>query len=333
MAGTCIFADNMGDTWAQTDGALMGWGGNFTSRIAGVVSGYAMRLTSTTGRSCTLWAPASALTVHMHQARTQASQGELFTLSEPGQTHIRVFRTADGKISVRASNGTSVLAESAPLGWDLNFHHLAVYVKIDNSAGEVQAWGDGVEIIPLTGSLDTRNGGTGVVSGLGFPAPGVNNGSTDYDNVHIWDGNDFKGDTRVIGQIVDDMGTNSDWTPSPSGTNKEAIDEATQDGDTTYNFSGTATDRDTFEFPAVGVGVAALVHAVVPYVIARKDDSGTRGIKVAMLANGTDDYDGSDQALNTGYSVYREVYEENPDTTSDWTVGAVEAMEYGYVLT
>lgn len=332
MSGTLLLADNMGDTYlAAGANAIRGWSDTPTI-TSGRVAGGAHRLGSTSViRS--LGASVSELTVHAAHRVSNLTTGDriLFTLREGGTTHIDVRVKTDGSVYV-ARNGTMLGSPTATGLIGINdWHHYGLHVLIDDSAGEVDLWIDKAEgdspDISLT-SQDTKNGGTGVIDSIQEKAPGTNNGTNDVDDLHIWSGDDFKGDTRVIGQVAASAGSNADWTPL-SDTNVEMVDEATYDGDTTYNADATSGNIDTFVFPGLGVGSGSKVYAVCPYAVARKDDAGTRSIAMVVRRGGTE-YAGATMPLGTTYSIWQDFWEEDPDTAADWTVSGVNAGEYGY---
>jgi hypothetical protein len=107
------------------------------------------------------------------------------------------------------------------------------------------------------------------------------------------------------------------------------VDDLYENGDQDYLSSATATDRDTFTFP--DVGVVGSVKAVVINHVSRKDDAGTRKIATSVRAGATD-YDGTGIEVSTSWAAYQEIREVDPSTTVAWTVGNIDAEEFGIYL-
>jgi hypothetical protein len=42
------------------------------------------------------------------------------------------------------------------------------------------------------------------------------------------------------------------------------------------------------------------------------------------------DYEGASQNVGTDYRVYREIIEQNPNTTAAWTESEINGAEFGY---
>ena len=116
--------------------------------------------------------------------------------------------------------------------------------------------------------------------------------------------------------------------PVPAGDFGQ-VNDITEDGDLSYLTSATATDRDTFTFP--DVGVVGTVKAVAINHVSRKDDAGTRKIATSVRAGGTD-YDGTGVEVSTSWAAYQEIREVDPSTTDPWDVTDIDAAEFGIYL-
>jgi len=141
--------------------------------------------------------------------------------------------------------------------------------------------------------------------------------------------------TPVVGCVLPQTdaaaaGTHADFTPSTSTDHGALVDETPPDEDTTYNHSETPTDRDTYQFPALG-GTGTIVGVQVN-LYARKDDAGPRSISAVSRVGGTD-FAGAAHAIDASYRYYRQVWRENPNTAAPWTVGEVDGAEFGLEVT
>jgi hypothetical protein len=105
------------------------------------------------------------------------------------------------------------------------------------------------------------------------------------------------------------------------------VDEIPPDEDATYVFSSTPGQKDLYGFPNADPTTAD-VSAVVVEVRARKDDGGTRTIAPTITSGGTA-LDGPTQAVGTTYSQFQSIYENDPNTSAQWTLAAVNAAVAG----
>jgi len=327
MSGTLLYENSCGDNHAAAESAtFFGFSPAILTVTTGRLLGSCYKLNNQT--CVTGLAAASAHTTHHFAFKVDnlSNTQDVYLVREGASSHVTV-RLITGTGALAITRAGTVLA-TGPAGavspgvWV----HIGLDVTIHDTAGAFTLYLNGVS--HLTGSgLDTRNGGTGVADTIGLFGNGSSN--TYFDDMHVWDGSDFKGDTRVIGQVANAAGATTTWTPN-AGTNISRVSEATSDGDTTYNSDSTSGHIDTFGFPAVSVGSGATVHAVCPYVIARKDDAGARSLALVTRRGGTN-YAGATQSLTTSYARYREWWLQDPSTGADWaSVADVDAGEYGY---
>jgi hypothetical protein len=109
--------------------------------------------------------------------------------------------------------------------------------------------------------------------------------------------------------------------------NYKAVNEpGTPDGDNSYLSDATAGDEEGFTFPAlpntatniVGVGLASY---------ARKDDAGTRSIRLEVKSGSTVVDNGTDFAMITSYQYQQAFFPVDPQTSSGWTLAGVNALE------
>lgn len=174
----------------------------------------------------------------------------------------------------------------------------------------------------LTGQ-DTQNGGAAQISAFGLGGMG---GISQFDDV--WMAATNLGDCRVtpINASTGD-GTLADFTPSSGTDNGAMVDETTPDGDTTYNSSTVAGNRDTYNFPASGI-TGTTVHGVKVMNYCKKQDAGTVSIKPVVRISGIN-YEGTEQFLPTTYSHVTQQYDVSPASLAAWTVAEIDGAEFG----
>lgn len=135
------------------------------------------------------------------------------------------------------------------------------------------------------------------------------------------------GDRAVTYLAPTGAGAHADFTPN-TGANYAAVDEANEDGDTTYVASSTVGQRDSYSLGDLPAGAAA-VDGVKAILCAKKTDAGTRAIARSFRIGATD-YDGTGVNLGTDY-VYLDtgVVALNPATGVAWAAADVNGMELG----
>jgi hypothetical protein len=160
--------------------------------------------------------------------------------------------------------------------------------------------------------------------------------STNYTHATFWDdlyicdtlsadNNDFLGDV-TIRTMLPDGDSAVEWTKSAGATNWENLD--TFDGDTTYNHSVTATEKDLITFEDMPI-VPGSVIAVGVSAYMRKETIGYRGVQL-HLNSGANLHEGPiEAALTMTYShlFHFEAFEVG---TTPWTETTVNALIAGY---
>lgn len=267
---------------------------------------------------------------HFRLESLPASDVALVIFRESTTTHTDIRVTAAGAIRATRA-GTSLGISSTGLITTNTWYWLAVQVTIDNSAGVVSVSLNNSSILSLT-SQDTQNGGTAAITNIQINS--VSSGNNDWDNLAMGDTTGSAPtnampteEWRINTQLPSGAGSSAQFTPSAS-TNQSNVDDATSDGDSTYNSSTTAGHVDLFAIANFDAGV---VRAVQTNIAARRDDAGPREIREKCRSDGAN-YNGSTQAITGSYVVYREIRHVDPDTSAAWASAALDAAEFGYEL-
>lgn len=250
-------------------------------------------------------------------------------------THLAVGCTATGLVTV--SSGAVVLGGTddfvlTPDVW----HYLEVFATLSDTTGAVKLRLDGVAPPGWTDlvNVDTRNGGTGLVFDIVRQDGTGDTADLLIDDVYILNGagtknNDLLGDTAVYTLLPDGNGTYSGMVGSDGNSvdNYQLVDEPDEPNSADWVGSDVDGTKDTYTFgnlpPTTGtvVGVTASLYAA-------KSDAGTKSVR-AVVRRGGVDATGADKTLAMDYAPHDEVMESDPTDGTDWTIGNVNAAEFG----
>jgi len=207
--------------------------------------------------------------------------------------------------------------------------NLQIKFVVSATAGSLVVKADGATVINLT----NINTGSSNIDGFWFEKDGGSYGVFAYDTFWVLNtlgshSNDFpNGRPSIVVRLPNGDGTYSDLTPN-SGTNHYSrVSENTSDDDVTYNSSDTAGAKDTYTIASLGTGYSQ-VHAVKVTAMIRKDDLDSRVVHI-LAKSGSTLAESSDIDVSTAYTAKTLLLQDNPDTSSQWTVSGVNAMEPG----
>lgn len=244
------------------------------------------------------------------------------------QLELRI--TNERRLTVTRNNtvlatGTTILAEDV-------YYFVEWKATIADAGGSIEVRINGVTEISFSG--DTKNTASAGANRVTLGSTIQNIGAVSaFDDWYVLDGtattpNDFLGDVKVLGLVPDGAGNYSQWTPS-AGSNWQNVDELITDGDTTYNSSSTAGQKDSFTY--TGLTGMPTVYGVRHQLKHRKDDAGARTVRPFTRAGGTDSF-GSNVTLADSYTGSDRIMGKNPATGVAWTATEVNALEAGYEL-
>lgn len=243
---------------------------------------------------------------------------------EGATLHIEVEWNGAGWTIKRGTTTIGTVNDSIPQS---TWHYLEVKVVI-GSSGSWEIRRNGATLGSASG-VNTQNGGTGQLNNITWS----NGGNPNFyvDDLYILDGsgaaplNDFLGDSLVECLAPNGAGDITNFTPS-AGANWECVDEASQDGDTTYNASSTASHKDLYNLD--NTSRSGAVRGLVVTAWMRKDDAGGRNACITVRSGSTD-ADGASIALGNSYQGYTAIFATDPNTGAAWTVSALNALQIG----
>ncbi len=262
---------------------------------------------------------------------------DIVEFNEGVTNHVTVTVLANGAIEV--ARDSSVLATSAA-GTILEgaYNYMEVRVVVDDAAGIVTVDLDEFNIHMLT-SQDTQNGGTGVINEIRLK------GTSDvifFDDFYVNNNsgaspqNGFLGNTHIEFNAALADGTINDFPilePTTPTTHFDKVDEIPPDLDVSFVASSTPTDQELFTIPPLSSLTGdGTVFGVQVSVLTRKNNEGSRLIKT-LIDPGVTIAEGPDLTLALTYDYAVGMFQQNPDTSSDWTEAEVEASEIGCEVT
>lgn len=285
-------------------------------------------------KTCSLTIPAASTYIFGFAFRLASATAlwdqPWFQFREGSTIHID-FRLDSSRRPYLTRNGTTLASSSSPLTVGV-WYYLEVKVVVHDSAGSVELRVNGVNVASAS-SVDTRNGGTGVIDtfGMVFGNSGAFQGMS-FDDFYILNtagsvNNDFLGDVRVEALFPNGNGNASQLDGSDGNTtdNYLLVDEASP-STADYVESSDVGDKDTYAYgnlTSVAGGVAAV--QILPY--AAKTDAGTRSIVSVARLSGTE-VDSADKPLSVSYQYLPDVREAKPGGGA-WDIAAVNGAEFG----
>lgn len=243
--------------------------------------------------------------------------------------HVRVDLVEGGIIRLRTANFVYRGDMVNPIVTG-QWYHLEVKCKVDDTTGFVEVRLDGRTVLYATG--DTRDASTGIVDNVAtaFNTNTSNiNGDVDFDDFSVWNeagtiNNDWLGDCEVQTSFATADDVITGWTANV-GSAWDAINDAGEDGDTTFISSSTVNAPASFVMGDLATTPSKILGVQVT-ALALKTDSGNRSVRVGIDSNAAVS-EGADTALGLTYAPVYTVVERNPDGNVAWTPAAVNAAK------
>lgn len=257
----------------------------------------------------------------------------ILTLRDAGSAQCDLRLRPDGKFFVTRA-GTQIGNASTYVYSVNTFPHFEFDVLIDNS-GSFDLLVNGASAFggSQTG-LDTQNTANATVSefgiGLAMTTSLVNQTSQTIlkvDDLIVRD-DALGGDCRVREQLPTGTGSTDDGVATGAADSRQAVDDTTPDGDSSYTALQNVGDKVLLTYPSIPAGET--IVAVGGFANARKSGAGTATFKYEFKIGGSNYMPGSDQAPSAAsYAYFPEIFMQSPDTSSDWGNSEVNAMEMG----
>ena len=232
----------------------------------------------------------------------------------------------DGYIEVYRGNFTTSLATGTIYMPSDAWYYLEFKILVHNSTGVFENKVSGTTDISISSQDTQQETSDSVLSFRFVPDNTITNYVDDF-----WicnsDGsaphNTYLGPIRCQ-QLLPNGDNSIVWSRNTGSTNYQQIDEeASIDGDSTYVYSATPSDKDLFDMEAMNTDVTTVL-ALKTKSIARKSDASAKSYKLG-IKHSTNEQLSSARTLTESY-----VYDEENFITSDgsstaWTETTVNA--------
>jgi hypothetical protein len=263
--------------------------------------------------------------------------GEGLSLPLVGQCGLSILN--DGKLrAVRGSANGAGFSSAVELGVGTTvlsaatWYYIEFRCFIDDSAGQFEVRVNGTTEINLTG-VDTKNQSfdySSVVSLMG--GNGANSIYKVYDDLYVRtssstsaESGGFLGDIKVKPYYPNGDGTYTALTCSTGSTHYTLVDE-TAPNTTDYVSSSTALQKDSYNFQ--DASETGSIKAVQLSAYCYKMDAGFRGIDVFCKSGATESF-ATSLPLSTTAKYALKVFEQDPNTSADWSQANLNAAEFG----
>lgn len=256
--------------------------------------------------------------------------------------HVAITVDEDGLIGAYLGTQAGTEIDTSVLALTIDtYYYIEVKVFIDDTTGTVlvKVWNEAgtasANYLNLSGK-DTKSGGTGLISVIGYGADGLTLGSAippdaSWDDFYTCDGtgsafNGLLGNKHIQAAFPVSAGFYTQWQPFPTTPNYANVSENPPDDDTSYNFAPSVDgDTDTFELNDVADDG---LSAVVVNLDTRLETESADGLAAVLRLDGVDLL--SDPIVpETSYGIRQFPFETAPGGLA-WTTPLFNDTQAGY---
>ena len=299
------------------------------STTGGRFGGGAVTVSSVSGNALT-FALASVTELWMGFALNSSGNIPLVTLTSALGDEFVLYYNAPGQ-TISAKRGATTLGTAAVYVPANLWTWVELRFKLHATAGVVEAWINGVQVLNLTAQNTLNNGGATSITSCTL-VKGGNIGAA-FDDLYVLDTtgpsplNGRLGDCRIYTAVpTADAGPNN-GTLSTGTTHWGVVDEVrynTTDYTTITNTSGQGEYFTTTSF----LGTTQTVYAVKVTTVVEKSDAGAANNEIGIRSGSTWAY-GSSYPLSTTWSFNSAMFTVDPATSAQWTASATNSLVFG----
>jgi hypothetical protein len=237
---------------------------------------------------------------------------------EQTNTNLRITRQG----SVLATGTTSLAADT--------WYFLEIKADPANSGGNAELRINRNVDISFTGDT-SWDGGTafGAVSFMGATR------IVYYDDIYILDttgsvNNDYInnsfGDVKIRTLLPNGAGNSTEFSVIGAANNHSAVGISTPNDDTSYVHS-SSTARDTYTVEDLSTSASEIFG--IQNCVSNRKDGPSNEIISSVIRTGSTDYLGNTTFMLTDYENSCVIYDQNPNTSLDWTISDINNIEIG----
>lgn len=236
------------------------------------------------------------------------------------QINLKIDST--GHLFVSRGGSSTLATATSPLL--LNTWYIIEFTATINSSTGSFAVALNTSTVLLSGSgVNTQATGNAWIDGVHLT------GSWDADDLYIRNDTTRLGEVRCIADEPNADGDSSQWTPDSGSTHWNRVNAS--DGDASYVSDSTVNDLDLYKYPSFASGGGTVV-AVQVVACLRKDDAGTRSVKLEIKSGGTVYDQSSTGGLTSSYQYFAALEENDPATSAPWTDSNISAVQLGVTV-
>lgn len=249
--------------------------------------------------------------------------------SNAGRANISLATSPSGQLQLRR-DATILWANTdvEPAGTWLHYELKAVLDHTANGALTLRR--NGQILVALTG-IPTKIAATDQVDALRAVENLGSSQRTRLDDIYICDGtgtanNDFLGQRRVR-TLLPNADLQTDWIPTPAGSNATRVGEEAADDDASYVAAAAAGPVDRYGLQDLPASVATVSGVRLSYRV-RKQDAVPAETR-CFIQSGAAVAQGPDDAPDVTYRYFSALFPTDPATGAAWTPTAVNALSTG----
>ena len=242
-----------------------------------------------------------------------------------GQTQLQIKISTAGVIYAYTNSNLGSASKTVTSN---RWYYLSVGVTFSDTTGAVQIYLDGEEILNLT-NVDTQANGNLECQTIKFESPSRYGYLDDF---YVADdsgtvNNTIIPEVKVISLAPNADTTQKDFLPSTGTDNYAMIDEASQDGDSSYVYSSYTGDEDLYEFEDLPADVSS-VKGIKTMAKARKTDADIVQSEFVINSNSIENTSNSFNQSTT-YVVQSSIFNLDPNGDIEWTPSSVNSLKAG----
>lgn len=253
-----------------------------------------------------------------------------------GHCTLRVNENGDLLLQrIKSPNPSVTIDSAAGVVTFTQWSYIEAHIKFHPTAGEYEVRIDGRTVMSGTGANTSEAGET-----RPFILQGghIQNKRMQMDDFYICDDqgsrhNTFLNpDTTQGGNIFvqrvrpNAIGDFSQLTASGGGANWLDVDEDAEDDDTTYVEGESG--KDLYNYEDIGQDTSVAIIAVIAKPVLKKTDAGERTYKLLAKSDGTEAAS-AERYPSVSYIRQSYLWPTDPATSSEWTVEAFNAAQFG----